>query len=59
MKLQVPKRGWTLPSDLDARMDATQGFKGAHRRTNCIQTVSGLSDNERSESMVDRRSENS
>jgi len=40
-------------------MDATQRFKGARRRTNCIQTVSGLSDNERSESMVDRRSENS
>jgi len=40
-------------------MDATQGFKGAHRRTKVIQTVSGLSDNERSESMVDRRSENS
>jgi hypothetical protein len=40
-------------------MDATQGFKSAHRQTNGIQTVSGLSDNERSESIVDRRSENS
>jgi len=38
-------------------MDATQGHKDAHRRTNGIQTVSGLSDNERSESVVNRRSE--
>jgi len=44
---------------LDASMDAIQRFKGAHRRTNGIQTINGLSDNERSESMVDRRSENS
>ena len=40
-------------------MDATQRYKDAHRRTNGIQTVSVLSDNERSESVVDRRSENS
>ena len=52
-------REWTSPSGLDASLDATQGFKGAHRRTISIQTVSELSDNERSESMVDGRSENS
>jgi len=40
-------------------MEATHRFKGAHRRTNAIQTVSGLSDNERSESVVDRKFENS
>jgi len=40
-------------------MDATQGFKAAQRRTNRTLTVGGLSDNERSESMVDSRSENS
>ena len=44
---------------MDASMDATQWFRGAHRRTNRTLTVSGLSDNERSELMVDRRSENS
>jgi len=43
----------------DVPMDATQGFMGAHRRKNLTLTVSGMSDNERSESMVDRKSENS
>jgi len=46
-------------SSPDIFLDAKQGSKGAHRRTNHSLTVSGLSDNERSESMVDRRSENS
>jgi hypothetical protein len=42
----------------DIFLDATQGFKGAHRRTNRTLTVSGLSNNECSESMMDRRAEN-
>ena len=40
-------------------MDATQLIDGTHRRTHGRLIVRGLSDNERSESMVDRRSENS
>jgi hypothetical protein len=40
-------------------LDAISSNNDEHRRTNGIQTVSVLSDNERSESMVDRRSENS
>ena len=40
-------------------MDATPRDKDAHRWTNSTQTVSRLSDDERSESMVDRRPENS
>ena len=59
MKLRVPKRGWTPPSDLDASTDATQRYKDAHRRKNGAQPVNGLSDNECRKSMVDRRSENS
>jgi len=44
---------------LDANLDAKQPINEGHVRTNGYQAVSGLSDNERSESMVDRRSENS
>jgi hypothetical protein len=40
-------------------MDATQRHEGAYGRTNGIQTVSGLSDNECSESKLDSKSENS
>jgi len=40
-------------------MDVAQWFKGAHGRTNRTLTVIGLSNNERSESMEDGRSENS
>lgn len=54
------KEGASLSIELlDASMDATHGFKGARRRTNGIRTVSGLSDSEHSESMLDMRSENS
>ena len=46
-------------SDLDAILDATElDIRGQSCTTNS-KDVSGLSDNERSESMVDRRSENS
>ncbi len=41
------------PSDLDAKMDSTLKRKDAHIRTNSTQTVSGMKDNESSESTVD------
>ena len=44
---------------LDAILDATELDMGGRSFTTIPRDVSGLSDNERSESMVDRRSENS
>ena len=46
-------------SDLDAILGATKLDTGGQLCTTTPQYVSGLSDNRRSESMVDRRSENS
>ena len=46
-------------ADLDAILDATELDMGGRSFTTIPRDVSGLSDNERSESMVDRRSENS
>ena len=46
-------------SDLDAILDATELDIGGQSCTTNPRDVSGLSDNELSESMVDRRSENS
>jgi len=46
-------------SDLDAILDATELDIRGHSCTTNSEDVSGLSDYERSESMVDRRSENS
>ena len=46
-------------SDLDAILDATELDMGGQSCTTTLKDVSGLSDNERSESMVDRRFENS
>lgn len=40
-------------------LDAIQLINDGHGRTNGIRTVSGLNDNECSESIVDRSSENS
>ena len=44
---------------LDAILDATELDMSGQSCTTTPKDVSGLSDNERSESMVDRRSENS
>ena len=46
-------------SDLDAILDATELDIREQSSTTNSKDVSGLSDNERSESMVDRGSENS
>ena len=59
MKLIVPKCGWTPPSYLDAILDVTELDIGRQLCTTSTQYVGGLSENERIESMVDRRSENS
>jgi hypothetical protein len=48
-----------LDWDLDAILDATDVEKGEQPWTPKYGDVGVLSDNERSESMVDRRSENS
>ena len=45
-------------SDLDAILDATELDTRGQSCTTNSKDVSGLRDNERSESMVDRRSEN-
>jgi hypothetical protein len=46
-------------SNLDAILDATELDMGGQACTTTSKDVSELSDNERSESVVDRRSENS
>lgn len=46
-------------SDLDAILDATELDLGGQSCTTISKKASGLSDKERSESMVDGRSENS
>lgn len=55
----MPKLGRTPTSDLDANLDAIQLINDGLVRTNEDQAVSEWSDNERGESAVDRRSENS
>ena len=55
----MPKRGRTPLSDLDAILDATELDIGGQLCTSTRQYVSGMRDNVRSESMLDRRFENS